>query len=156
MLQDTPYRFEEPGEFSCELDRGEATNPLFLVNHWISDDPPDPNVAAAVNARDVLLTRAQESASERVHVPNILAVDFETRGDLFDVVDVLNGFPRPDWSNRQHWDEMSPPFTTRFGVVGDRIVERSDQAAALLTWVHSGDRWTRRLNASNSRAGSAS
>jgi hypothetical protein len=95
ILQDTPYRFEEQRDFSCALGRGDATNPLFLVNHWITADPPDPNMAAEVNARDVLLARAEACDSEHGHMPNIIAVDFYGTGDLFDVVDVLNGVAPP-------------------------------------------------------------
>jgi len=95
MLQDTPYKFEEPHDFSCDLGRGASENPLFMVNHWITVDPPSRAVAAEANARDVLLTRAEECASERDHLPNIVAVDFYADGDLFDVVDKLNGVAPP-------------------------------------------------------------
>jgi hypothetical protein len=95
MLQETPYGFKEPRDFSCAPGRGDATNPLFLVNHWISVDPPSPAVAAEANARDVLLARAEACTSERGHIPNILAVDFFADGDLLDVVDVLNGVAPP-------------------------------------------------------------
>ena len=95
MLQETPYTFTAPREFSCALGRGDATNPLFLVNHWISVDPPSRTVAADANARDVLLARGEACRSERGHVPNIIAVDFFADGDLFDVVDVLNGVAPP-------------------------------------------------------------
>ena len=71
------------------------TNPLFLVNHWITVDPPSPTVAAEANARDVLLARAEACVAQRGRTPNILAVDFYADGDLFDVVDVLNGVAPP-------------------------------------------------------------
>jgi hypothetical protein len=95
MLQDTPYDFAEPREFSCALGRGAAANPLFMVNHWISVDPPTRAAAAGANARDVLLARGEACTSERGRLPNILAVDFYADGDLFDVVDVLNGVAPP-------------------------------------------------------------
>ena len=66
-----------------------------MVNHWITVDPPSRAVAAEANARDVLLTRAEECASERGRLPNIVAVDFYADGDLFDVVDPLNGVAPP-------------------------------------------------------------
>jgi len=44
-----------------------------------------------VNARDVLLPRAQECQAERARLPDFVAVDFYDRGGLFDVVDTLNG-----------------------------------------------------------------
>jgi hypothetical protein len=91
LLQETPYRFVDEEHFSCKLNRGESSNPMFLVNHWLSVDPPKPSVAAQANAADVLLTRAERCRNERHHLPNILAVDFYAYGDLLDAVAALNG-----------------------------------------------------------------
>ena len=69
--------------------------PLFLLNHWVSTDPlPRPGDGARVNAYGPLLRRAQECARIRGHVPNLVAVNFYRRGDLFRVVDTLNGVRR--------------------------------------------------------------
>ena len=87
-MEETPYRFENRGEFSCEPYRGVEGNPLFLINHWVT--APDPLVAADVNRSEVLLDRVNECAEERERRPNIIAVDFYTRGDLLDVVAELN------------------------------------------------------------------
>ena len=87
-MEETPYRFENRGEFSCEPYRGVEGNPLFLINHWVT--APDPLVAADVNRSEVLLDRVKECAEERERRPNIIAVDFYTRGDLLDVVAELN------------------------------------------------------------------
>ena len=57
VLQDTPYQFERAAEFSCATGRGTTDSPLLLVNHWLTVDPPNPAVAADVNAADVLRTR---------------------------------------------------------------------------------------------------
>ena len=91
MVQDTRYDFKSVEEFSCEPLRGDEDNPLFMINHWVAIDPPDPNVARQANSRDVLLARANRCADERDLVPNIVAVDFYATGDLFDVVRELNG-----------------------------------------------------------------
>ena len=65
---------------------------LFQINHWIETAPtPLPSNAEIVNARDVLLVRARKCERERGMLPNIVAVDFYRSGDLFGVVDVLNG-----------------------------------------------------------------
>jgi hypothetical protein len=93
---DTPYSFHAPGEFSCRLNRGAATNDLFLVNHWINTSPPielpSEDNAKIVNRYDTLKARAEQCATETGHVPNFVAVDFYEAGDLFSVVDTLNGF----------------------------------------------------------------
>ena len=95
MLQDTPYSFARPQDFSCDLGRGSTSNPLFLLNHWITIDPPSRTVAAEANGRDVLLGRARRCETERGRVPNIVAVDFYADGNLFAVVDELNGVAPP-------------------------------------------------------------
>jgi len=77
---------------SCKLNRGPATAPLLLVNHWVSTDPvPRPSDARRVNAYDPLLRRARECARLSRRTPNLLAVNFYREGDLFRVVDTLNG-----------------------------------------------------------------
>ncbi|MEP9364118.1 hypothetical protein ABLE68_14210 [Nocardioides sp. CN2-186] len=92
QVQDTPYLFEDPSEFSCDLNRGTPDLPVFLVNHWIDDKTATVTNAAQVNALDVLLPRLQECASERDRLPNYVAVDFYDQGDLFGAVDAMNGF----------------------------------------------------------------
>ena len=62
VLQETPFRFETAGDFSCGTGRGSPDNPLLLVNHWLTIDPPNSGAAAEVNAADVL----PRSASRRV------------------------------------------------------------------------------------------
>lgn len=91
-VQDTPFLFRTPSEFSCEPNRGPADAPLFLVNHWISDKRATVTNAEAVNARDVLLPRVERCQQERGMLPNFVAVDYYDRGDLLGVVDTLNGF----------------------------------------------------------------
>jgi len=96
-IQETPYGFHSPEEFSCKPNRGGRTGSLFLINHWIETAPASkPSNAAIVNAYDVLLKRARQCRRERRMVPNLLAVDFYRTGDLFRVARALNGIPEPD------------------------------------------------------------
>jgi hypothetical protein len=91
-IQETPYTFQAPEEFSCRANRGASAGSLFQINHWIETTPaPRPSNAKRVNARDVLLSRARQCQRERGRVPNILAVDFYRSGDLLEVVAELNG-----------------------------------------------------------------
>lgn len=87
---DTPYDFSSVEEFSCELNRGALDNPLFLVNHWLGPISTSANGAEA-NAAEVLGARVAQCAEERGHLPNLVAVDHYDQGDLFAVVDALNG-----------------------------------------------------------------
>ncbi|GAA4753836.1 hypothetical protein GCM10023350_43950 [Nocardioides endophyticus] len=93
--QDTPFLFRRPAQLgspgSCAANRGNPDASLFLLNHWITDKSAEVTNAERVNASDVLLTRARECEGERGLLPNYVAVDFYDRGDLFDVVDELNG-----------------------------------------------------------------
>jgi hypothetical protein len=100
LLQETPFKFTEPAqltepsklEASCRANRGRPDAPLFLLNHWINSDPvPRPANAVAVNAYEPLLRRARTCERLRGRRVNLLAVDFYKRGDLFRVVDTLNG-----------------------------------------------------------------
>jgi hypothetical protein len=90
-VQDTPFLFRSPSKFSCRPNRGPDDAPLFLLNHWISDKRREVSNAARVNARGVLLPRAEKCQKERGLLPNFVAVDFYDRGDLFGVVRTLNG-----------------------------------------------------------------
>lgn len=87
---DTPYSFRTADEFSCERLRGEASHPLFLINHWLSTPFPTLAGATAVNARDALQARVADCQAETGRKPTVLAVDFYAVGDLFSVVEELN------------------------------------------------------------------
>ena len=96
-IQETPYGFHSPEEFSNRPNRGGTKGSLLLMNHWIETAPSSlPKNAAIVNAYGVLLKRARACRRERRMVPNLVAVDFYRTGDLFRVVRALNGIPEPD------------------------------------------------------------
>lgn len=91
LYVDTPYDFASVDEFTCDVNRGVVENPLFLLNHWVEDPFPSEEQAAEANAWDVLHARAIECAGAFGRNPNLVAVDWYTAGDLFAVVDDLNG-----------------------------------------------------------------
>jgi hypothetical protein len=100
ITEETPYSFtkvpqlNDPSKLpaSCEPNRGPEGAPMFLVNHWITTDPvPLPSNAREVNAYDRLLARVRECRKIRHHFPNMVAVNFYREGDVFGVVDALNG-----------------------------------------------------------------
>ena len=95
-FRETPYSFHKVEDFSCRANRGGDAGSLMQINHWIDTTPtPKPSNAAIVNAYPFLLARAEKCAAERQHVPNIIAVDFYQTGDLFAVVNKLNGVADP-------------------------------------------------------------
>jgi hypothetical protein len=100
LTEETPYTFPNASLLtskadlaaSCKPNRGPEGAPLFLINHWVSTDPiPKPSDAQKVNAYEPLLARARACERIRNHLPNLLAVNFYKQGDLFKVVDTLNG-----------------------------------------------------------------
>jgi hypothetical protein len=63
------------------------------MNHWVDGffGLPVEADAAAANSAEVLRAQLERCAKERGLRPNLLAVDFYATGDLFAVVDELNG-----------------------------------------------------------------
>ncbi|MFM2244947.1 MAG: hypothetical protein RL071_1021, partial [Pseudomonadota bacterium] len=90
LYQDTPYSFTSADELSCAANRGGPDSPLLLVNHWLGPIPSEDR-AAEVNAAAVLRGRAEACAAERGMPVHFLGVDHYAVGDLFPVVDALNG-----------------------------------------------------------------
>ena len=100
IMQETPFSFSRTAQLtspadraaSCRENRGPSSAPMFLINHWITTDPvPRPSDSAKVNAYAPLLARARECERLRGRPPGLIAVDFYEEGDLFEVVDALNG-----------------------------------------------------------------
>jgi hypothetical protein len=100
LLQETPYEFKKASvltspagrDATCGPNRGPNTAPLFLMNNWVATAPVQrPSDAKKVNAYQPLLARARRCEQIRHRVPNLLAVNFYKEGDLFNVVNTLNG-----------------------------------------------------------------
>ncbi len=88
-FQETGYSFRSQNDFNCSPNRGSPDNPLFLLNHWVSNSPPNPSSATAANRRNVLEQRAFRCLSERGRIPNVVALDFAERGDGLSVAPEL-------------------------------------------------------------------
>jgi hypothetical protein len=89
-FQETSFSFKNEKEFDCKPNRGPTDAPLFLINHWLTLSPPNPNLEADVNESAVLDRRIEQCLTERGLVPNIVQVQFAERGDLISTVDSLN------------------------------------------------------------------
>ncbi len=86
--QETPFSFASTGEFSCAPNRGDASSPLFVINHFITLARPSNQ---RINSSEELNTRVADCERERGLQPNLIAVDFATKGEVMAVVDALNG-----------------------------------------------------------------
>jgi hypothetical protein len=91
LVQDTEYTFKSAADFDCSLKRGQPDSPLFSVNHWLASFSKLISSAEEVNAYDVLKPRIDECEIERGRTPSMIAVNWYDRGDLFRVVNELNG-----------------------------------------------------------------
>jgi hypothetical protein len=91
LVQDTEYSVKTAADFECSLKRGEPDSPLFSVNHWLANFDRLISSAEEVNAYDVLKPRIDECEIERGRAPSMIAVNWYDRGDLFRVVNELNG-----------------------------------------------------------------
>ena len=91
---DTPYSFESVEAFNCTQNRGDSTNALFLINHWLSAPAALPEFGPVANAGDVLRARVEECRTDWGRLPTFIAVDYHDAGDLMTVVDELNGVAR--------------------------------------------------------------
>ncbi|WP_157416978.1 hypothetical protein [Nocardioides sp. Iso805N] len=90
-LQDTPFDARQASDFSCRLNRGPATAPLFLVNHWLNQSLSRVSASRLANSDAVLGARLDQCQHERGLLPNFVAVDNYDQGDLFGQVLRLNG-----------------------------------------------------------------
>ncbi len=90
---DTPWQVMEQEDFTCRILRGDRQNELFILNHILygAFDLPDATKAEQANSNPFFLSRAQQCQQESGQLPNFITVDFYSLGNLFDVVDALNG-----------------------------------------------------------------
>lgn len=94
IASDTPYTYEDLAAIQthgCDENRGKKENPLFLINHWISNPLASSANAKLANPYDVLSPHVKACREKHGKIPNFVAVDFYDIGDLFRVVDELNG-----------------------------------------------------------------
>jgi hypothetical protein len=88
---ETDFSFQEPADFSCNINRGSMSNSLFILNHFLTNFIGSPAAADMVNHNPLFIDRAEQCRTESGRLPNFVTVDFYDIGDLFDVVDSLNG-----------------------------------------------------------------
>ncbi len=78
-------------QFNCNPKRGGTDKSFLIVNHWLkSNGPPDPVAASKTNSQKVLTQRFQQCIAKRHQIPNTIAVNFTSQGDLFKTVNRYN------------------------------------------------------------------
>jgi hypothetical protein len=88
---ETHFSFEDPEDFSCNRNRGSFDNSLFILNHFLTRFVGSPQLADMVNHNPLFLDRAEQCLAESGRLPNFVTVDYYDIGDLFPVVQSLNG-----------------------------------------------------------------
>jgi hypothetical protein len=107
---ETGFSNNAPSDFSCDFNRGDSINDLFILNHFVTDATVGIGIAAQseiVNAFDYFYPRAVSCWNEKQKFPNFPTVDFYELGETKRVLDSLN-------LNPIHLDIESvdsPPFT---------------------------------------------
>jgi hypothetical protein len=90
---ETPFSNNSNADFTCEFNRGDENNDLFILNHFATD----PNLGVGrqdlselANEYDFFYNRAMECWNELGKFPNFPTIDFHELGEPFRVVDSLN------------------------------------------------------------------
>lgn len=94
LAWDTPYTYdskEQIAKTGCDVNRGDAKNDLFLINHWIGTPISLPENAMVANTYEVLSAHVSACKQKHGRLPTFVAVDFYDIGALFRVVDEANG-----------------------------------------------------------------
>ena len=99
---ETPFSYENIGEFTCEENRGTPPNDLFILNHFLTGllgamrwEAPVTNAYGLVRNRCAECWGYEETNPES-HIPNFLMVDHYDLGNVVDAVKSINGsWPEP-------------------------------------------------------------
>jgi hypothetical protein len=92
---ETHFSYEQPADFSCARNRGNGSNSLFILNHFLTRTFGGPRLAEMVNHNPLFIDRARECMQANDRLPNFVTVDFYDIGDVFEVVRELNGLEPP-------------------------------------------------------------
>ena len=91
LVWDTPFSNTVLADFDCTLGRGNTSNDLFILNHFLNGQfTGQADLAALANPEDVVLGHALDCWAERQQLPNFVAVDYVSVGDTLSAVDELN------------------------------------------------------------------
>ena len=87
---ETNYSFAEPEDLSCDPNRGNPENSLFILNHFLTQTFGSEELAEQVNFNPLLEDRIEECALRNDRLPNFVTVDFYNIGDTLADVAALN------------------------------------------------------------------
>ena len=91
---ETHYSVGNINDFTCDFNRGDPLNDLFIFNHFVTDATLGYglyNESNDVNANPFFINRALNCQAQTNIFPNFVTVDYYELGDGIAVVDQLNG-----------------------------------------------------------------
>ena len=91
---ETHYSVNTINDFTCDFNRGDPVNDLFIFNHFVTDATLGYglyNESNDVNANPFFINRALDCQSQTNKFPNFVTVDYYELGDGLAVIDQLNG-----------------------------------------------------------------
>ena len=91
---ETHYSVGNINDFTCDFNRGDPLNDLFIFNHFVTDASLAYglyNESNDVNANPFFINRALNCQAQTNKFPNFVTVDYYELGDGLAVVDQLNG-----------------------------------------------------------------
>ncbi len=99
---DTPYGQRDSEDMTCELGRGDHSQPVWHLSNWLTSTfgLADPVGAEEVNDYDFLLNRTLDCWRENENRPTFVAVDYWEQGELTNVTITLN--------KMSHWSDEIP------------------------------------------------
>jgi len=91
---ETHYSVSNINDFTCDFNRGDSANDLFIFNHFVTDANLGYglyNESNDVNTNPFFINRVMACQTQTNKLPNFVTVDFYELGDGVAVVDQLNG-----------------------------------------------------------------
>jgi hypothetical protein len=90
---ETHFTTNSLSDFNCNFNRGDSSNDLFILNHFVTDSNLGIGLeseAITANTNPFFINRVIQCYEEKAKFPNFITIDFYDKGDGFQVVNQLN------------------------------------------------------------------
>lgn len=80
-------------DFNCQLTKGDPSNDLFILNHYVSDQSlgtGNSDLALQANSNPFMVNRMLQCIDETGKIPNFMVVDFYASGDVMKTAAIIN------------------------------------------------------------------
>ena len=77
-------------DLTCDFNRGDPSNPLFIFNHFLARGYLRVWGAKKIGSYDIMMSRVRQCEQEKGKIPNFLTVDFYEHSDVVKVARDLN------------------------------------------------------------------